>query len=304
MTQTEAFGEEPEPGSCAALSAHRSMIGTCDSVDVWLFVEVPGAWPAKPLDVATLPGSMKDHLQRLVQSAQADHELKVRLQLVKQARVEGQRVMLLLRDRLWVLPGGRSSLTTLTATDLAGLYGESLVTAPTAERSESGLQALREPQYFVCTHGQRDRCCGALGMPLYRALTERVQQRAWQVSHLGGHRFAPNVLVTPGGLLYGRVLESSMSRFLGTVEAGGIDFALLRGRSSYPAHVQAAEALLARSDLRLLHVDGDRRRARVTFASPDATHEIDIGQAEVPEQVLASCGASELKPYSPFAARS
>ena len=65
--------------------------------------------------------------------------------------------------------------------------------------------ARSAPQYFVCTNGQRDLCCARFGLPTYAALRERVGERVWQTTHVGGHRFAPNVLTLPQAALYGRV---------------------------------------------------------------------------------------------------
>jgi hypothetical protein len=57
---------------------------------------------------------------------------------------------------------------------------------------------------LVCTHGRRDRCCGALGTRLAIDLVSDptvlgTTTRIWRTSHTGGHRFAPTVLVFPKG---------------------------------------------------------------------------------------------------------
>lgn len=57
---------------------------------------------------------------------------------------------------------------------------------------------------LVCTHGRRDRCCGALGTELIQRLFSEpaglgTTTRVWRTSHTGGHRFAPTVLVFPEG---------------------------------------------------------------------------------------------------------
>ena len=43
----------------------------------------------------------------------------------------------------------------------------------------------------MLTNGQRD------GLPAHARLRELVGAPAWQTTHIGGHRFAPNVLVLP-----------------------------------------------------------------------------------------------------------
>ena len=126
------------------------------------------------------------------------------------------------------------------------------------------------PQYFVCTNGQRDVCCARFGLPTYAALRERVGGRAWQTTHLGGHRFAPNVLTLPQAALYGRVQPADTDEFVDAVERNGLAAKWLRGRTRYSPEVQAAEAaLLARGSI----LRSDDRQAldgdgyRVTFGS-------------------------------------
>jgi hypothetical protein len=105
-----------------------------------------------------------------------------------------------------------------------------------------------EPLYLVCVHGKRDRCCALLGLPVYRALSEQVGERAMETTHLGGHRFAATLLVLPSGLCYGRM---SPAQVPGLIEATArdewfeLDYA--RGRTAYGPEAQAAEIALRRA---------------------------------------------------------
>ena len=64
---------------------------------------------------------------------------------------------------------------------------------------------------LVCTHGAHDVCCASFGYPIYQALRDRYARdandslRVWQVSHLGGHRFAPNLVDLPEGRNWVRI---------------------------------------------------------------------------------------------------
>lgn len=78
--------------------------------------------------------------------------------------------------------------------------------------SSAAVQALLKPAqgerrqlYLVCTHGSRDRCCGTLGYPVYQALKEQSGRQVYQVSHLGGHRYAPLVLAMPEWRFFGHL---------------------------------------------------------------------------------------------------
>lgn len=64
---------------------------------------------------------------------------------------------------------------------------------------------------IVCTHGRHDVCCGRFGYPLYEELRRGYaagsegRLRVWQTSHMGGHRFAPNLIDLPEGRYWGRL---------------------------------------------------------------------------------------------------
>jgi hypothetical protein len=99
-----------------------------------------------------------------------------------------------------------------------------------------------EPLYLVCAHSKHDPCCALRGRSVAAALGELRPGRVWESSHMGGDRFAANVLVLPIGYLYGRVLPFAAEEFVAAAEAGEVIGALLRGRVGLPAPAQAALA--------------------------------------------------------------
>ncbi len=99
-----------------------------------------------------------------------------------------------------------------------------------------------QPLYLVCAHSKHDTCCALRGRPVAAALAEVRPGRVWECSHLGGDRFAANVLVLPAGLLYGRVLPFAAPEFVAAAEADEVVGALLRGRIGLPPTAQAALA--------------------------------------------------------------
>ena len=120
--------------------------------------------------------------------------------------------------------------------------------------SAGDLAPADTPLWLVCTHGKHDPCCALRGRPVAAALAEVRPRHVWECSHLGGERFAANVLVLPTGLLYGRVLPFAAPGFVQTVEEGGLIAPLLRGRIGHPAVVQAA-MVHAYGELALSRVD-------------------------------------------------
>jgi hypothetical protein len=118
-----------------------------------------------------------------------------------------------------------------------------------------------DPVYLVCAHSRHDPCCALRGRPVAAALAAVRPGRVWETSHLGGDRFAANVLVLPSGLLYGRVLPFAAAEFVAAAEADEVVGALLRGRVGLPPAAQAAVAfaheqlaLRRRADLRVVDI--------------------------------------------------
>jgi hypothetical protein len=99
-----------------------------------------------------------------------------------------------------------------------------------------------QPLFLVCAHSKHDTCCALRGRPVAAALDEIRPGRVWETSHVGGDRFAANVLVLPAGLLYGRVLPFAAAEFVAAAEADEVVGALLRGRVGLPSAAQAALA--------------------------------------------------------------
>jgi hypothetical protein len=139
-------------------------------------------------------------------------------------------------------------------------------------------QPWSEPVFAVCTHGRHDACCAERGRPLVAALAAVAPQQTWEVSHIGGDRFAANVLVLPEGLYYGRLAPPDAADLVAAHAAGRLDLGHLRGRTSYPFPVQAAEVYLRRhlDDLRLepFGLVSHQRRGSETEAvfEVDGTH--------------------------------
>jgi len=75
-------------------------------------------------------------------------------------------------------------------------------------------------KYLVCTNGARDPCCAIRGAAVADALAVARPGAAYESSHLGGHRFAANLLVLPDGLCFGRLDVRSALAVLEELETG------------------------------------------------------------------------------------
>ena len=117
-------------------------------------------------------------------------------------------------------------------------------------------ERLPEPLYLVCTNGRRDLCCGRAGADVARALDRELGERVWETTHVGGHRFAANLVALPHGLVFGRLDAASAARVFAAHEQGQIVLEHFRGRTSLrPA--QQAEEHFVREHTGLTRIDDD-----------------------------------------------
>ncbi|WNV88285.1 sucrase ferredoxin [Umezawaea sp. Da 62-37] len=151
-------------------------------------------------------------------------------------------------------------------------------------RLDEGVPSDR-PVYLVCTHGKHDLCCAVRGRPVAAALAAARPEDTWECSHVGGDRFAANLLVLPHGLYYGRLDGKTAVAVAEAHERGLVLGPVSRGRSSIPAPAQAAEHFARgrlgedRLDrLSLVSVDQvERHRWQVRFTGPDVVVDVKAG---------------------------
>jgi hypothetical protein len=143
--------------------------------------------------------------------------------------------------------------------------------------------------YLVCTNGARDPCCAIRGPAVAQALDRVRPGHVYECSHLGGHRFAANVLVLPEGLCFGRIDARSAPALADELDAGRLPLDHLRGRTSYGPEQQAAE-ILVRRELGLTGL-GDLGLVEVRGSEPRTIFELPGGK-----RVAARVEATELAP--------
>lgn len=200
------------------------MRGTAPRVDLWILLEYTSLWAHDPVKSNTLPTNVQLWIHRTVDLLREGGRFP-RVQMIRGSRSA--------RSGYSIFIGESGQLRH----QLLHSYDELLdldVCKDVGELVESNT-------YFVCTHGTRDRCCAKYGHRTWAVLSELSHGRAWQCSHLGGHRFAPNVLVLPQARLYGRVHAESVASFFGVIEDQEIATAFLRGRSEFKPAEQVRE---------------------------------------------------------------
>ncbi|MGZ4631316.1 MAG: sucrase ferredoxin [Actinomycetes bacterium] len=101
--------------------------------------------------------------------------------------------------------------------------------------------ASYDPFYLVCTHGRHDACCAIRGRPVAAALARVRPAQAWECSHVGGDRFAANLVAMPHGIYYGRATADNALEIAEAHERGEVVPRLLRGRTCWLPAAQAAQ---------------------------------------------------------------
>ena len=247
-----------------------SIAGTASHGSVWVLIEYRGGWPLNGFDGLDLEPETKALVSSAGQAARA-------------------RVLLVRRPgRRWRQGPSRWAVLRYENSGACrqqwGRWGKDQDLAEIATALSIPGELGYPPVILVCTHGQHDQCCAVRGRPVGRALSERWPELVWECTHVGGDRFAANVVVVPDGVYYGRLdAESSVA----TVEehlAGRIHAEYLRGYTDlFPPQQTAVVAALrrfgpaGRNDYKVAATfrDGDHWRIRITGCTPHHGH-IDV----------------------------
>ena len=273
------------PVRCSALAEEldEPMAGSATQVTRWLLVEDRGLWGHDA--VRDLMGS---------EATAAAKAAGMKLLLVRQR--EGDPAADASR-RVMLADASSGEMATRTVADLSQLSVAAVAAQPVASFGDP----LAGPLFLVCTNGKRDACCALRGRVLMAAMAERHPDRTWESTHLGGHRFAGNLVCLPDGLLYGRVSPADGPRLADAYLDGRLDPALLRGRASWPAPAQVAEALTHRrlgllgvGDVGLVSASVDGYAAEVSLEAAGEEHLVRLRrEASMPERIT-SCRGEEL----------
>ncbi|MFI9167842.1 sucrase ferredoxin [Streptomyces lincolnensis] len=275
--------------------------GTAATATTWLLLEQPGPWGAKALTSSHLDPVLGRALEAAAEGT------GVRVALIRRpgrhadsGTPEARKVYAAhtVPGNVWLRTATTRDPHLLLDVDFAALGrgDHHSFDAALDGHPHTGPLAL------VCTNGKRDRCCALLGRPLAAELAASGVEGVWEVTHLGGHRFSPTLLVLPYGYAYGRAEAHAVKQVLHSVQEGRIVVEGCRGNSAWERPGQAAELAVRTAareysaealtvvrtegaaplwEVTVAHVDG--RRWRVSVSQ-------DAGLPPRPE----SCGTSVL----------
>ncbi|MEP6851104.1 MAG: sucrase ferredoxin [bacterium] len=263
--------------NCAMLAQLRGdpMLGTAFPASRILLIEQPGPWGRGGLRESQFDPRIAARLERDLGAA------NVRVVAIRRP---GRRPSA--QPRRWGFADCRPGRESLVWGEFVA-DGELLELDPSADVIATSAAAAipdRAPTYLVCAHSRHDPCCALRGRPVAAALAAARPGRVWECSHIGGERFAANVLVLPVGLVYGRILSFSAAEFADVADRGEVVPALLRGRVGLPPAAQAAAAFgyaleeaPKASDVQVLSVDStDPAHVLVRVATPQGAMEISV----------------------------
>ena len=275
---------------CADASEDRGepLFGTASFVRHWMFVEQPGAWGPDALTQSGLLSELGTALR-------------------SRARATRTRVVLIRRGRHFS-PEGRVCYLATTTTETTRLVRFSVTDARdlldvdfagfAAGYPIEGAVERNEPLVVVCTHGRHDACCSIRGNRVARVACALSDVDAWECSHIGGDRFAANVVCFPHGIYYGRVNPDDVEEVIHDYTQGRIQLLHYRGRAGLPFPVQAAEYFLRRErdldridSVRLVTRDASKGSVTCLFEAEGENLRVEVAVDRSGPPELLTCNA-------------
>ncbi|MCZ8377629.1 sucrase ferredoxin [Mycobacterium sp. CPCC 205372] len=272
-----------EPCSDQSLARNDTMYGTASAGHAWLMLELAGPW---------------GHSAFLDSAMVIDRELG--RAIARRAEAEGMRIAAIRRP-------GRRSATPRWRWFVAHCDEGSEVLHHGEVDDARGYRDLAldgsdghvctDPLVAICAHGKHDQCCAVRGRSATAAIAAEFPEFTWECSHLGGDRFAATMLVLPEGLCYGRVDSTDSAELVRKYLDGRLDNRFLRGRTSLPHPVQAAQYFVRAATgedriaaLSPIHVEREDHTVRVVLSGDAGPVEVVLAE-ELSEPLLSMCSA-------------
>lgn len=288
--------EKRPPCSVESLARDEPMYGTASAGSSWLLLELEGGWG--PSAFLQSPSCIDPTLGRSI---------------VRRAESAGMRIAAIRRHgRRSSSPRWRWFVANSTVGQHALFHGEVGEAREYLDLDLGGGDGVRseDPLVAVCAHGKHDQCCAVRGRAAAAAIAASYPEIVWECSHLGGDRFAATMLILPEGLCYGRADSTDAAEFLRLYFDGRLDDRYLRGRTSVPHAVQAAQhfAREAYGDDRIealnpVTVDSADGVVRVVLAADNGAVEVLLNEA-MSRPLFSQCRATTAGPVRTYSLRS
>jgi hypothetical protein len=302
MTNPETISQEDSLFCCQhSRSAGEQLFGSIKPGHICFLLEYPYPWGEKAFEESTLDSSVKNFFSNLLAST-PDSKL---LFIKNQKSLSADKITFFIciieniNPRLY-------RFRVDSYPELTNLDVSPLLSTPVPAK----VDIYSDPVYLVCTNGKRDRCCAKYGLPVYDRMSAYLPEAVWQCTHVGGHRFAANVIHLPYGIYYGRVREGQAKELIDITARGDILLNKYRGRACFDPVVQAAEYFLRINiaenqidaielkDMRQLEADSWLVKFSSRKADKEYRLQIVSEASELP--IYASCRADEASPVTQY----
>jgi hypothetical protein len=269
----------------------EQLLGTATRTDYWFALEVPRLWGRKAFEESDLPASVKNHLSSMMEA-----KPHIRLQLIKKGMAfSGNGIAFFVAVNHEEQPNlyefQLSRYEDLLDLDIPGVL---------AEQQSFWQYDRKDALFLVCTNGKRDPCCAKFGLPMFEALEKYAGENVWQTTHVGGHRFAANVVTLPHGVFYGYTAPEDVPLIVDAQRAGTVHLPRFRGRSCYEDHVQAAETFLRQRTgfqelyrfklIEITELTPEEWTFHFLDLRTEQTYCVQVRRESAPFEVLKSCG--------------
>jgi len=267
-----------------------------------LLVEVHGSWGRDAVADSQL-GPHAPSIWRTAMKARGIRVITIRRDLDRRHAhpAPGVRLVHVVAGR----PGRPSVANCRIIDDLHHVVAATESVAATGQ-PDAGWEVDTDRYVLVCTNGRHDACCATHGRPLVRHLrTTGWGDSVWECSHIGGDRFAGNVVLLPDSLYFGRCEAADVERLLAAHDDGRLDLSRLRGRSTLSLVEQAAEHF-ARTELGLDALDDvtgvtTRARGEVRLDLADGRAvQVTVAHTVVPSPTPLTCKGADGLRYPAF----
>jgi hypothetical protein len=181
------------------------LIATAAYADTFILIEAPQPWNKPALSSPSVPSALRQVLETWM-----DFNPRLRVHLIADTQTphRSSRRILIFQQPMGLAQGYDGWEIQVD---------DSTQIAETLARFFRGDQVGQYPisptqrHLLICTHARHNQCCGMYGYPFYVDALETLKQlnlshvHIWQISHIGGHRFAPTLIDFPHGRYYGKL---------------------------------------------------------------------------------------------------
>ncbi|PSB01378.1 sucrase ferredoxin [Merismopedia glauca] len=232
---------------CAAESLlnKEPIIGNGLDYRLYFLIEVAPPWSPNEFESKSIPENLRSLVEGMTNE---DEDPEVQFLLIYNRELASGLTRLIIYERELGLSKGylKQELNFILLEDIAPFVINYLA----KNDRDKELQTSETRDILVCTHGSQDICCARYGNPFFKDALAVVSElglsevRVWQVSHIGGHRFAPTAIAFPDGRYYGRLDRDSLRAIL--TRSGDLDLLkrVYRGWAILPQPAQILEVEL------------------------------------------------------------